>query len=263
MFSQVRRAQSSSGMGFVGKSKNATKPRTAALVVELSEISAGNAEAAIKAGADGLLFAWDGQETSELETLKQMIDSAKASGENVVCGLELTGSGETLERDSLEKLKETGVNYVVLPFDAPARLLSLKIKDLDLVVTVPMRSGDMYPSFIRNLTAFDTITAVRLDFPLTGKSGTMTIEDALHYRAVREAVRFPALLNVQGDISEDEAYTLVALGIQAAVIAASKTKTTAQKQIKALREVLEKVYQADPDVPSLSAKMGMHAPGQS
>jgi len=242
MFTQVRRAQSSSGIGFVGKNKPLTKPRAAALVVEFPDINAGDAESAIKSGADGLLFTWDGTNASSLETLKEAIDAAQTSGETVVCGLHITGGWENLERENFEHLKELGVNYVVLPLEAPARLLALEIKDLELVVSVPMHSGDMYPIFIRNLTAFDNIAAARLDFSLSGDISKMSIEDILHYRAVREAVRFPALLNVQNDLSETDTFTLMTLGVQAVILTASKTDAATKKQIKALRELLEKAH---------------------
>ncbi len=242
MFTQVHRAQSSGGIGFVGKNKPLTKPRAAALVVEFPNIDAGDAESAIKSGADGLLFTWDGSNASSLETLKEAIDAAQTSGETVVCGLHITDGWEKLERENFEHLKELGVNYVVLPLEAPARLLALEIKDLELVVSVPMHSGDMYPIFIRNLTAFDNIAAVRLDFSLSGDVSKMSIEDILHYRAVREAVRFPALLNVQNDLSETDTYTLMTLGVQAVILTASKTDAATKKQIKALRELLEKAH---------------------
>jgi hypothetical protein len=242
MFTQVQRAQSSGGIGFVGKNKPLTKPRAAALVVEFQDINAGDAESAIKSGADGLLFTWDGTNASSLETLKEAIDAAQTSGETVVCGLHITGSWEKLERENFEHLKELGVNYVVLPLEAPARLLALEIKDLELVVSVPMHSGDMYPIFIRNLTAFDNIAAARLDFSLSGDISKLSIEDILHYRAVREAVRFPALLNVQNDLSETDTFTLMTLGVQAVILTASKTDAATKKQIKALRELLEKAH---------------------
>ncbi len=242
MFTQVHRAQSSGGIGFVGKNKPLTKPRAAALVVEFPNIDAGDAESAIKSGADGLLFTWDGSNASSLETLKVAIDAAQTSGETVVCGLHITGGWEKLERENFEQLKELGVNYVVLPLEAPARLLALEIKDLELVVSVPMHPGDMYPIFIRNLTAFDNIAAVRLDFSLSDDVSKMSIEDILHYRAVREAVRFPALLNVQNDLSETDTYTLMTLGVQAVILTASKTDAATKKQIKALRELLEKAH---------------------
>ena len=119
-----------------------------------------------------------------------------------------------------------------------------------------MHSGDMYPIFIRNLTAFDNISAVRLDFSLSEDVSTMSIEDILHYRAVREAVRFPALLNVQGDLNEADAYTLLTLGVQAMILAASAIDATTKKEIKALRELLEKVYQEEKDsIAGLTNKM--------
>ncbi len=269
MFTQVRRTQGGSGMGFVGKSKAATKPHAAALVVEMSEIDRESVEAAIKAGADGLLFTWDGKDKGEgeIETLKQAIDAATTSDEKIVCGLQVTGGWDKLERESMERFKDVGVEYVVLPLQAPARLLALKVKDLDLVVTVPMREGEMYPLFIRNLTAFDNITAVRLDFWLTDEIGTMTIEDALHYRAVREAVRFPALLNVRGNMNAADAYTLVTLGAQAVVLSAGDMGAKTQKQIKALRELLEKVHaeekekEKEKNTPTLLGRTSAPAPG--
>jgi len=70
MFAQARRAQGGSGMGFLGKNRQETKPRAAAIVIELATADVSNAEAALKAGADGLLFTWDGKDTSWPETLK-------------------------------------------------------------------------------------------------------------------------------------------------------------------------------------------------
>ena len=247
MFTQARRAQSGGGMGFLGKKRSEMKPRAAALVVKLTSADAGSAEASIKAGADGLLFTWDGKDTDWLETLKGAIDAAKANNDKVVCGLHITGGWDKLERESLEQLKDQGVNYVVLPIQAPARLLALNSKEVDLVVTVPMREGDMYPLFIRNLTAFDTLAAVLLDFGLANAIGQLTIEDILQYRAVREAVRFPALLNVKSDLSEDDAFTLTTLGIQAVVLTASGPDDNTKQQIKTVRELLEKVHQEDKD----------------
>src|SRR6266851_9655616 len=226
MFAQARRAQSSGGIGFVGKNKPLIKPRAAALVVEFPNIDAGNAESAIKSGADGLLFTWDGSDVSALESLGEAVDAAQTNGEKVVCGLNITGGWKKLERENFEHLKELGVNYVVLPLVAPARLLALQIKDLELVVSVPMQEGDMYPIFIRNLTAFDNIAGVRLDFSLATDIGRMSIEDVLRYRAVREAVRFPTFLNVKGDLSEDDAYTLLTLGIQAVILTSSDADAT-------------------------------------
>jgi len=252
MFTQARRAQSGSGMGFVGKNRTDLKPRAAALVIEFAEATAGSAEAALKAGADGLLFSWDGKDTDELETLKDVIEAAKANNDKAVSGLHITGNWQSVTHETIEHLKDQGINYVIFPLQAPARLLSLHDKELDLVVTVPMREGDMYPIFIRNLTTFDTIMAVQLDFGLSNDIGKMTIEDILQYRSVREAVRFPALLNIKEDLSEADAYTLTTLGVQAVVLEASETDEKTKQNIKKVRALLEKVHQDDKDkVPSL------------
>lgn len=245
MFTQARRSQGGSGIGFLGKNKAEVKPRVAALVIEFPNLEAGNAEAALKAGADGLLFTWDGKDTARLEALKQEIDSTKTSGDNVVCGLHISSNWEKLERETLESLKENGVNYIVLPLEAPARLLTMHVKDLELIITVPMRQGEMYPLLIRNLTAFDNINAVYLNFGLADEVGTLTIEDVLSYRAVREAVRFPSLLKVPTDMSEADAYALASLGVQAVVLTANDVGDETKQQIKSLRGWLEKLYQEE------------------
>ncbi len=250
MITQARRAQSGGGMGFLGKNKSEIKPRTTALVVELPQVTSGIAEAAIKAGADGLLFNWDGKNSSFLTTLKQEIDSARASNENLVTGLRILSGWENLDHDSLTQLHEQGIQYVVLPLDAPARLLALETKDIEIVVTVPMHSGDMYPMFIRNLTAFDNVAGVLLDFGFTNNIGSLSIEDILQYRAVREAVRFPALLPVKEDLSEAEAYTAMTLGIQALVVSVNSLNETTRSQIRALRELQEKIHQEEKDASS-------------
>src|SRR6266568_2406366 len=250
MFAQARRAQSGSGMGFLGKNRAEAKPRVAALVVELTSTdaaNAANAEAAIKAGADGLLFTWNGKDTSWLESLKSAVEAAQASNEKAVCGLHITGGLHTIDRENLEHLKDQGIAFIVLPLEAPASLLALRVKDLDMVVTVPMREGDFYPLFIRNLTAFNNITAVQLDFDLSKDAGKLTIEDVLQYRAVREAARYPALLNVPTGMSETGAYTLTTLGVQSVVLAVSEIDTKTKQHIKNLHELLEKVHQEDTD----------------
>lgn len=247
MFTQARRAQNGGSMGFLGKNRTEVKPRAAALVVEFPTIDAGDAESAIKAGADGLLFAWDGTDSAALTLIKQGIEAAKAGNENAIFGLHITEGWDTLEHDSLEQLKEQGVNYIILPLSAPARLLAMHVKDLQIVVTVPMREGDMYPLFIHNLTAFETIAAVQLDFGLSNGISDLSIEEIIQYRAVREAVRFPALLDIPDNITEADAFTLTTLGIQAVILTAAKTSAETAKHIKAARKLLEKVYQEEKD----------------
>ena len=253
MFTQARRAQSGGSIGFLGKNRGESKAHAAAIVVEFPNVTAGSVEAALKAGADGLLFDWNGQDETQLETVKQEIEAAKANNESLITGLRITGGLDTLERERLAALHEQGFQYVILPFNAPVRLLAQE-KDLEKVVTVPMRTDDFYPIFIRNIAAFDGISAVLLDFGISTQLGELTIEDALNYQAVREAVRFPAFFNVADDLSEDDFYTLRSLGIQAVVLTASKSGDTTP--IKTLRELLEKVYQEEKEKEASGPRRG-------
>lgn len=247
MFTQAHREHGGSGMGFLGRNKLASKAHAAALVVAFPQITAGSAEAALKAGADGLLFKWSGKGSVSLETIKTEIEAANTLNHQVVTGLEITASWDKLDRESLTHIKDLGIQYIILPFHAPARLLALETKEIEKVVIVPMREDDFYPLYIRNLSAFDGISGIVLDFGLNNALATMTIEQALNYRAVREAIRFPALMHVTSNITEDEAYALLTIGIQGVVLTASETEETTQTHIKALREVLEKVHQEEKD----------------
>lgn len=252
LFTQARRTQGGGGLGFLGKNRGESKPHAAALVVAFPQITAGDAEVALKAGADGLLFTWDGKSTAQLDALKQEIEAAKTANEQVVTGLQITGGWDNLTRESLTQIKEQGIQYIVLPFNSPARLLALEEKDLEKVVTVPVRKDDLYPIFIRNLSAFDGISGVLLDFEVTSAFGSLTIEESLQYRAVREALRFPAFIRINNDIDEAEAYTLLALGTQAVILTASEGREATRQQVQSVRTVLEKVHKEDTkDSPSL------------
>jgi hypothetical protein len=248
MFTQARRAQGGGSIGFLGKSKAEAKPCAAALAVRFTQVIPGASEAALKAGAHGLLFTWNGWDPTRLEMIKNEIDSAKTINESLVSGLSITNGWGNVDRESLLQLREQGIQYVVLPLDAPARLIALESKDIELVVTVPMRPGDMYPLVIRNLAAFEAISGVMLNFGLTHDIGSMTIEDILQYRAVREAVRFPALLDVRADLTEADAYALLTLAVQAFVLTVSDLGNATRQQIKALRELLEKVHQEEKEI---------------
>ncbi len=255
LFAQVRRARSGKGMGFVGKGASTLKARATALLVELRGTDAGKAEAAVKAGADGLIFTWDGQ--GDTDALHDAVEAAQAADERVLCGLHLTSGWKKLERQDFEQFQELGVNFVVLPLAAPARLLGMHIKDLESVVSVSMREGELYPIFLHNLAAFDKLAGIHLDFNLGNDVGGMSVEDILRYRAVREAVHVPALIHVTSTPDEDDAYALLALGIQAMVLAESKDMAATEQQISALRGILEKVFQDEKD----TATLGLHARG--
>ncbi len=256
LFTQARRGQRGGGMGFLGKNKTEAKARSAALVVDFPRITAGNAEAALKAGADGILFNWDGKDEAVLETFKNEIESAQASNQQLVSGLRLTGNLTRIDRETFTKIKEQGFQYILLPFNAPARLLALETKELEKVVIVPMRTDELYPLYIRNLAALDGIAAVLLDFALEQKIGSLTIEEVLAYRAVREAVRFPAFFRIPGELSENDAYTLIPLDAQAVVLSADTMTEKTSQQIKNVRSLLEKTHKDDKDKDSPSIAMG-------
>ncbi|MBO0782014.1 MAG: hypothetical protein J2P37_24605, partial [Ktedonobacteraceae bacterium] len=116
-------------------------------------------------------------------------------------------------------------------------------KELERVVTVPMREGELYPSVVRNLSAFESVAAVELDFDLEDRLSSLTIDEALSYRAVREVLRQPAFIKVKHSLTEVEAYTLRALSIQGLILTVNNHNAATVAQVKALRELLEKIHQ--------------------
>jgi hypothetical protein len=95
-----------------------------------------------------------------------------------------------------------------------------------------------------------------LDFGLSEKIGSMTIEEVLDYRAIREAVRFPAFLHVKSNLTEADAYTISTLGVQAVILTAQDTEETTRQEIKDLRALLEKVREEEKDQDSPSVGPG-------
>ncbi len=250
MFTRARRAQSGGSIGFLGKNKSESKPRAAAIVLELTSLASGNVEAATKAGADGLLFNWDGANTAFFATLKNEIAASKSSDESLISGLRINGGWEKIDIELLSQIKALGIQYIMLPLHAPARLLALETKDLEKALTIPMRSGDMYPIFIRNLSSFEGISAVLLDFGLSNEISAMSIEEVLLYRAVREAVRFPALLNVQANVDKADIYTLMALGVQGFILSTSSVDEETKQTISSLRTILEVIHDEEKEASS-------------
>jgi hypothetical protein len=257
LFSQARRAQSGSGIGFLGKSKPESKPHAASLVVEFPTIVAGSAEAAVKAGADGLLFTWNGKDTAQLETIQQEITSAQSIHEDLVTGLQLTGGWATLTRETLLQIKEKGVQYIILPLNAPAHLLALESKEVEKVITVPLQSGTQdnltrffVPLAIRSLAALSGIGAIVADFGFKATPGTLSIEDVAYYHGLREVAHHPAFIRIQGELNEADAHTLKILGIQAVILTASSDAATTTQQVKNIRELLEQLFQEEKDIPA-------------
>lgn len=257
LFSQARRAQSGSGIGFLGKSKPESKPHAASLVVELPTVTGGNAEAIIKAGADGLLFTWNGKDTAQLDTIQQEITSAQAIHEDLVTGLHITGGWETLTREILLQIKERGIQYIILPLNAPAHLLALESKEVEKVITVPLQattednlSRFFVPLAIRSLAALSGIGAIVVDFGFKTAPGALSIEDVAYYHGLREVAHHPAFIRIQDELSEADAHTLKLLGIQAVILTASEAVATTTQQIKKVRELLETLFQEDKDVPA-------------
>lgn len=261
LFTQARRAQSGGGIGFLGKNRAESKAHTAALVVAFPRVTAGSAEAALKAGADGLLFSWDGSDTSAFDALKKEIASAKAVNSDLVSGLHITGGWNNLNRDTFAQLKEQGFQYIVLPLDAPAHLLALETKEVEKVISVSLHTDEsdslsrfFVPLAIRSLPSLSGIAATILDLGLQKTPGSLTIEDVSYYRGLREVVHYPAFVNVKSDLSEADAHTLKILGIQSVILTASNAEETTTQQIKAVRSVLEKTFEEEKDQSSLGLR---------
>jgi hypothetical protein len=246
MLNQARRGQSGSAIGFLGsQSKSEIKPRAAALVVEFPAVQVSGVEAALRAGVNGLLFTWTGPQSAASEALQEVGELVKRSDEHAAIGLHLTGGWQEMQRATLEQFKEQGVHYLVLPPQAPARLVSMHIKDLDVVLTLPLRPADyLYPLLLRNVSAFESVVALHLEQrELLPES--LSIEEAMAYRSLHEATRLPVLLSLPELSGEAAGYGLLALGAQAVILPAAATIPATIGRIEMARETLEKIHQEE------------------
>jgi hypothetical protein len=258
---------SGGGIGF-GRPRAQSKPRAAGIIVALGQADVGLAEAVAKAGVEGALFAAQRGKAGKAlsaEDYRKAAEPLKAA--NLPWGLDLSEVVGTLEAEALKALREGGVDFVAFPLSAPARLLKERPEGLDRIISLGALGDDPLLMLARAVNLL-SVQVAQFDFGLTPERlRALTIEELLRYRMLRETIRFPALVSVQGDVGAEEAHTLVKLGVSALLVQTEAGMTAAAlgKRLVALREELERVpmREEEHETPSLALFPGGPSKGES
>ncbi len=259
---------SGGGMGF-GRPRAQAKPRAAGILVALGQADAGLAEAVAKASVEGAIFTAPrgkaGKAAVSAEDFRKAAEPLK--GASLPWGIDLSEVASVLEPETLKALREGGADFVSFPLSAPARLLQERPEGLDRIISLGSLSDDPMLLLARSVNLL-SVQVAQFDFGLTPERvRALTIEDLLRYRMLRETIRFPALVSVQGDLGAEEARTLVKLGASALLVQteAGVTAAALSKRLIALREELERVptREDEEETPSLTMFQGTSPKGES
>jgi hypothetical protein len=272
LIESLHRAGKSSGggMGFLGRSQAQTKPKAVGLLVALGQADAGAVEEVTKAGADGVIFAVQNGKTASkgfsIEAYQKAAEPLHAA--NRPWGLDLAEVVGSLPADALKGIREGGADFVSFSLDAPARLLQERPEGLDRIITLREPTGDDDERYLRQVKSVNLLSVQVVHFlsHLTAERlRDLRIDELLNYRLVREQLRFPVLVNVSGDVGNEEARLLVKLGVSAVILqpAEGERPSALAQRVTALREVLERVPGAeDEEMPNISFAPGASAGGE-
>ncbi len=264
---RVGKSSGGGGMGFLGRGQAHSKAKAAGIVVTLSQPDAGQVEALKKAGADGVLFTLQNGKAGGSKAAPSVEPYAEAAAAlrsaHLPWGLDLINVVNSLKPDAIKTLRESGVDFVSFPLSAPARLIQERPEGLDRVVTLDEHLDDPYMLLAR-ATNLLSVQAVRFASAFSAERlQELTIEGLLRFRMLRETLRFPVLLNVEGDLGSEEVRTLMKLGISALLVhqETGESAPALTQRVSALREELERVpsQESEEEAPSVGQFQGSPA----
>jgi hypothetical protein len=222
-----------SGFGFAGRAASSSRrPRPAAVLITLNSSDVAGAEAAAKAGVDGVLInGWSpGIDIGRIKA------ALLASG--TLWGVEYVGGPQS--DGALKTAAEAGAGFVLIGPSAPATVIFDEVDQLDLVVSVEAPKDDLSLLLVR---AENLLPAQVALVSLAGDSsslGKLTVSEFARRRWIFESLRFPALVMLSEVPQSDVVRTLVRLGVDGLIIAGAGGKPeTLAKQVQALGEMLE------------------------
>lgn len=226
---------SRNGFGFLPSSKTqGNAPRPAAVIVSLTVDDAALAEAAAKAGADGVLVTgWTpGADVSKIATALQ--------GSEAVWGVEYSVEGAYAE-STLKQAQQAGAGFAVLGPSSPVRALFDEIEKFDFVVTVDPPRDEMGLVLLRAQNLLPVSAALVRAQLASADLTRMTVADFAQLKLVFESLRFPALVTLRETPDSMTVRTLVRMGADALVVPVAALAAEAlASQVKALRDELEK-----------------------
>ena len=246
------------GFGFLGRSQSAgRKPRPAAVFVTLDAGDVAAAEAAVKAGADGVIISgWT--PGADLAKVKAVL----ATGSTL---LGVAYAGKHADADgALKAALEAGAAFALAGAEAPAALLFDEIEQLDVVVTGEAPRDDLGRVLLRAENLLPAQAAV-IQLPEgTAALDRLTVSEFARLRLVFEAIRFPALVDVTGELPAAAVKALVRLGADGLILAGAGSKAdTLGKQVQALCAALEAIPVRESNRSSVAIGGFMASAGES
>jgi hypothetical protein len=224
---------SGGGFGFAGRAASASrKPRPAAVLVTLNSADVASAEAAAKAGVDGVLISgWT--PGTDIDRLKSALVASET-----LWGVEYAGG--SAGNGVLAAAAEAGAAFVVIGPSAPAAVLFDEVDQLDLVVSIEAPKDD--PSLLL-VRAENLLPAQVALVSMAGESsslGKLTVTEFARQRWIFETLRFPALVMLKEAPQAETIRALVRLGADGLIIAGAGSKPeTLSRHVQALGEMLE------------------------
>ena len=231
---QVKQS-SGSGIGFFGRSQAAAaKPRAAAVLVSLGAKDVAAAEAAVKAGADALLFTgWTPK--SDLRAFS----SAAGTG-NVLLGVWLA-EGETGSYGTLKQVREAGASFAVVGTNASAHMLFEELDHFDRVVTLDAPQDDLALLLLRVQNLVPAQAALLRVGLNANAIARMSVAHYARLKLVVESLRFPVLATLDNAPETQSVPVLARIGFAGLVLpGAGVAADTLGSQVTALREELER-----------------------
>ena len=226
---------SGSRLGFMGRSTTPVrKPRPAAVLVMLKAGDVAGAEAAAKAGVDGVLISgW--APNSDIGGVKSALEAG-----GTLWGVEFAGNAGA--DGALKSAAEVGASFALVGPKTPAAVLWSEVEQLDLVVSIEPPRDDLSLLLLRAenlLPAQVAIVPLPEDVSSLSK---MAIGEFVRLRYLFETLRFPAMVIVKEAPDADTTKALVHLGVDGIIISGTGSKPeTLAKQVQALGEILETI----------------------
>lgn len=225
---------SGGGFGFLSNARGGARaPRPAAILVSVGAGDAALAEAALRAGADGVIV-MDWTPSTDTKAFK-----AAAEQNSAVWGVEYSVEGQA-EGGVLRSAQEAGAAFAVVTPQASAVTLLDDLERFDVVVAVDPPQDDLGIVLMRAENLLPA-QAVLLRFQFTAADvNHMTVTEFARLRFISESLRFPRLVTLNG-AEPQQVRTLVRLGSDAVVLTGSGlTAASLEEQVKAFRDELEK-----------------------
>lgn len=224
---------SSGSLGFAPRRDGGSTPRQAATLVTLRASDVAAAEAAAKAGVDGVIVAgW--KPGANISTL-----SAALSASHTLWGVEYGGAGED---EPAKAAREAGAGFILLGDSAAVGALFDEANQFDRVVTIAAPTSELDYLTLRMTNALPAqVALVTLPTGVADLAG-LSVAAFARLAAVAESLRFPLLAAVN-DVPDLRACTaLVRLGVDAIVLGGVGVEASAlADQVRAIRADMEKV----------------------